>query len=41
MTGPVYDRIRESVPFVEHDEYLKDYMDSVRALVDEIEIAKA
>jgi len=39
LTGPVYHRIREKVPFVEQDQYLKDYMDHVRALIDEIEIA--
>jgi len=39
LTGPVYQRIRQNVPFVQRDEYLKDYIDSVRALVDEIEVS--
>jgi histidine ammonia-lyase len=34
-TAPVYEKIREKVPFIEHDEYLKDYMDEVRRIVDE------
>jgi len=34
-TAPVYGKIREKVPFIEHDEYLKDYMDEVRRIVDE------
>jgi len=33
-TGPVYDAIRQSVPFVEKDTYLKDYIDAVRGIVD-------
>jgi histidine ammonia-lyase len=33
-TGPVYRRIREKVPFIERDEYLKDYLDEVRSIVD-------
>jgi histidine ammonia-lyase len=33
-TGPVYDAIRQSVPFVEKDTYLKDHIDAVRGIVD-------
>ena len=36
-TAPVYDAIRAEVPFIETDTYLKDYMDSVRGLVDRFE----
>jgi histidine ammonia-lyase len=37
-TRALYRSIREHVPFVERDQYLKDYLDSVRALVDDFEI---
>lgn len=33
-TAPVYKAIRETVPFIEHDEYLKDHMDHARKVVD-------
>ena len=36
-TGPIYMRIRERVPFIEHDEYMKDHLDAVRSIVDEFE----
>ena len=36
-TQPIYDAIREHVPFVERDEYLKGYMDAVRVIVDNFE----
>jgi histidine ammonia-lyase len=35
MTGPIYSKIREKVPFIEQDEYLKDHLDYVRSVVDE------
>src|ERR1041385_6945294 len=35
MTGPIYSKIREKVPFIERDEYMKGHMDDVRAIVDE------
>jgi histidine ammonia-lyase len=34
-TAPIYSKIRSKVPFVERDEYLKDHLDNVRAIVDE------
>jgi histidine ammonia-lyase len=34
-TAPIYEAIRKSVPFVEKDTYLKGYIDSLRALVDD------
>jgi histidine ammonia-lyase len=34
-TDPVYSKIRRRVPFIEQDEYLKDYLDYVRSVVDE------
>lgn len=36
-TAPMYDAIREQVPFIEQDAYMKDYMDSVRRIVDNYE----
>jgi len=36
-TEPVYAAIREEVPFIQHDEYLKDYIDNVRGIVDRFE----
>lgn len=36
-TTSVYDSIRRVVPFVERDEYLKDYIDYVRDIVDRFE----
>jgi histidine ammonia-lyase len=36
-TKPVYDAIRNQVPFIEHDEYLKNYIDNVRGIVDRFE----
>ena len=36
-TRSVYDSIRRVVPFVERDEYLKDYIDYVRDIVDRFE----
>ena len=36
-TAPVYESIRDVVPFVEQDAYLKDYIDSVRTIVDQFE----
>jgi histidine ammonia-lyase len=33
-TAPVYTSIRKEVPFIEHDEYLKDHIDHVRGIVD-------
>ena len=36
-TRSVYDSIRRVVPFVERDEYLKDYIDHVRDIVDRFE----
>jgi len=33
-TGPVYRRIREVVPFIERDQYMKNYLDEVRRIVD-------
>jgi histidine ammonia-lyase len=36
-TRPVYDAIRSRVPFVENDQYLKNYMDHVRSVVDTFE----
>jgi len=36
-TAPVYALIREEVPFVEHDQYLKNYIDYVRDVVDRFE----
>lgn len=36
-TTSVYDSIRRVVPFVERDEYLKDYIDHVRDIVDRFE----
>ena len=36
-TGPIYRRIRERVPFIERDEYMKDYLDSIRSIVDDFE----
>jgi histidine ammonia-lyase len=36
-TKPVYEAIRNHVPFIEHDEYLKDYIDNVRGIVDRFE----
>lgn len=36
-TGPVYMAIREAVPFIEHDQYLKNYIDHVRDVVDRFE----
>jgi histidine ammonia-lyase len=33
-TAPVYNMMREVVPFVEQDDYLKDHMDAVREIVD-------
>lgn len=35
-TQPIYDAIRKRVPFVERDEYLKDHIDAVRRLVDDL-----
>ena len=37
QTAPVYESIREVVPFVEKDAYLKDYIDNVRTIVDQFE----
>ena len=37
QTAPVYESIRNVVPFVERDAYLKDHMDSVRLIVDQFE----
>ena len=37
QTAPVYESIRHEVPFVEHDSYLKDYIDHVRKIVDRFE----
>jgi histidine ammonia-lyase len=37
QTAPVYESIREAVPFVEQDAYLKDYIDAVRSIVDRFE----
>lgn len=34
-TRPIYERIRDSVPFVDKDEYLKDYLDRMSAIVRE------
>jgi histidine ammonia-lyase len=36
-TAPVYELIREVVPFIEKDAYLKDYIDHVRQIVDRFE----
>jgi histidine ammonia-lyase len=36
-TAPVYASIRKEVPFVEHDQYLKNYIDYVRDVVDRFE----
>jgi histidine ammonia-lyase len=36
-TAPIYQRIRERVPFIEKDEYLKGHLDQVRRIVDEFE----
>ena len=36
-TSPVYESIRQEVPFIEHDQYLKDFIDHVRAIVDRFE----
>ncbi|HYJ89836.1 MAG TPA: aromatic amino acid lyase, partial [Pyrinomonadaceae bacterium] len=36
-TEPIYTKIREKVPFIEKDEYLKDYLDEVRKVVDGFE----
>jgi histidine ammonia-lyase len=36
-TAPVYASIRQQVPFVEHDQYLKNYIDYVRDVVDRFE----
>jgi histidine ammonia-lyase len=36
-TAPVYALIRKEVPFVEHDQYLKNYIDYVRNVVDRFE----
>jgi len=32
-TRDIYNRIRAAVPFIEKDEYLKDHIESVRAIV--------
>ena len=36
-TRDIYNRIRSAVPFIEKDEYLKDHIEAVRAIVAEIE----
>lgn len=36
-TTPMYEAIRAEVPFIEQDTYMKDYMDSVRRIVDNYE----
>ena len=33
-TVEIYQKIREQVPFIEHDEYMKDHLDAVRTIVD-------
>jgi histidine ammonia-lyase len=33
-TGPVYGKVREKVPFIEKDTYLKKYIDACRQIVD-------
>jgi histidine ammonia-lyase len=33
LTQPVYDSIRAQVPFIEKDEYMKNYIDSVKQFV--------
>jgi histidine ammonia-lyase len=38
-TMPVYESIRRTVPFIEHDQYLKDHIDNVREIVDRFEYA--
>jgi histidine ammonia-lyase len=35
ITAPMYSKIREKVPFIEQDQYLKDYLDYVRLVVNE------
>lgn len=35
-TAPVYDKIREQIPFIEKDEYLKPHIDFAIATVDEL-----
>jgi histidine ammonia-lyase len=34
-TAPVYESIRNKVPFVERDEYMKGHIDNVRTIVDQ------
>jgi histidine ammonia-lyase len=36
-TAPVYETIRQTVPFIEHDEYIKPHLDNVRQIVDQFE----
>lgn len=40
-TREIYRRIRERVPFVDRDQYLKDYIDSVTDIVREFEVDEA
>jgi histidine ammonia-lyase len=39
-TGPWYDAIRKSVPFLPEDTYMKDFIDSVHQLVKEREFPR-
>ena len=36
-TSDIYEAIRSRVPFIEHDEYMKDHIDTVVAIVREFE----
>jgi len=36
-TGPLYRQIRERVPFIERDEYMKGHLDAIRSIVDKFE----
>jgi histidine ammonia-lyase len=36
-TAPIYKSIRKEIPFVEHDQYMKGFIDHVRKIVDEFD----
>jgi histidine ammonia-lyase len=36
-TAPIYRSIRKEIPFIEHDQYIKGFIDHVRKIVDEFD----
>lgn len=39
-TRGIYNTIREKIPFIERDEYLKDYIDAARRIVSEFRVTE-